>query len=106
MRLRLDEGRDKSKDVVNQDNPDGQRPPEMASGGPKHGKWDGQEHIGGNQFAGGSGGTGTAGRNQRLDFMISMSVSLSMILMIRYSVNAPFLDLEVTVCISCSGQPA
>lgn len=65
MRLRLDDGRDKSKDVVNQDNPDGQRPPEMAPGGPTHGKWDGQEHIGGNQFAGGSGGTGTAGLGGR-----------------------------------------
>ena len=61
MSLKLDEGRDKSKDVVNKENPDGTRPPDMAPGGPKHGKWDGQEHIGGNQFAGGSGGTGTAG---------------------------------------------
>ncbi|CAK9044134.1 Nicotinamide phosphoribosyltransferase (NAmPRTase) (Nampt) (Pre-B-cell colony-enhancing factor 1 homolog) (PBEF) (Visfatin) [Durusdinium trenchii] len=65
MSLKLDEGRDKSKDVVNKENPDGTRPPDMAPGGPKHGKWDGQEHIGGNQFAGGSGGTGTAGLGGR-----------------------------------------
>lgn len=65
MDLKLDEGRDKSKDVVNTENPNGQRPPDMAPGGPKHGKWDGQEHIGGNQFAGGSGGTGTAGLGGR-----------------------------------------
>ncbi|CAE7942597.1 Vwa8 [Symbiodinium necroappetens] len=65
MTLRLDEDRDKSKDVTNQDNPDGERPPDMAEGGPKHGEWDGQQHIGGNRFAGGSGGTGTAGLGGR-----------------------------------------
>ncbi|CAE7221629.1 Vwa8 [Symbiodinium sp. CCMP2592] len=65
MTLRLDENRDKSKDVTNQDNPDGQRPPDMAEAGPKHGEWDGQQHIGGNRFAGGSGGTGTAGLGGR-----------------------------------------
>ena len=36
-------------------------PPEMKEGGPKHGEWDGKQHMGGNMFAGGSGGTGTAG---------------------------------------------
>eukprot|EP00439_Symbiodinium_sp_Y106_P066358 s1106_g10.t2 len=65
LTLRLDENRDKSKDVTNQDNPDGERPPDMAEGGPKHGEWDGQQHIGGNRFAGGSGGTGTAGLGGR-----------------------------------------
>ena len=64
MSLRLDENRDKSKDVTNRDNPHGESPPDMAQGGPKHGEWDGQEHIGGNRFAGGSGGTGTAGPRQ------------------------------------------
>ena len=66
LTLRLDENRDKSKDVTNQDNPDGERPPDMAEGGPKHSEWDGQQHIGGNRFAGGSGGTGTAGQRQKL----------------------------------------
>eukprot|EP01064_Diplonema_japonicum_P007129 TRINITY_DN1484_c1_g3_i2.p1 TRINITY_DN1484_c1_g3~~TRINITY_DN1484_c1_g3_i2.p1 ORF type:complete len:1838 (+),score=402.93 TRINITY_DN1484_c1_g3_i2:53-5515(+) len=32
-----------------------------ASGKPKHGKEDGKKHVGGNQFAGGSGGSDTAG---------------------------------------------
>ena len=32
------------------------KPPEMNAAGPKHGKWDGKQHMGGNQFAGGSGG--------------------------------------------------
>eukprot|EP00931_Biecheleriopsis_adriatica_P049533 TRINITY_DN28660_c0_g1_i1.p1 TRINITY_DN28660_c0_g1~~TRINITY_DN28660_c0_g1_i1.p1 ORF type:complete len:1540 (+),score=355.44 TRINITY_DN28660_c0_g1_i1:29-4621(+) len=65
LSLRLDEQRDKSKDITREDNADGQNPPEMREGGPKHGEWDGQEHIGGNMFAGGSGGTGTAGLGGR-----------------------------------------
>ena len=40
-------------------------PAEMPDGGPTHGEWDGDEHIGGNQFAGGSGGSGTAGLGGR-----------------------------------------
>ena len=37
-------------------------PPAMPEDGPKHGEWDGQQHMGGNRFAGGSGGTGGARR--------------------------------------------
>ena len=37
----------------------------MADKGPTHGEWDGAQHIGGNKFAGGSGGTGTAGLGGR-----------------------------------------
>ena len=40
-------------------------PPPMNDKGPRHGEWDGEQHIGGNQFAGGSGGTGTAGLGGR-----------------------------------------
>jgi hypothetical protein len=40
-------------------------PPAMPEDGPKHGEWDGQQHMGGNRFAGGSGGTGTAGLGGR-----------------------------------------
>lgn len=41
------------------------KPPPMKEGGPKHGEFDGKQHIGGNRFAGGSGGTGTAGLGGR-----------------------------------------
>ena len=41
------------------------KPPPMPDAGPKHGDWDGKQHMGGNKFAGGSGGTGTAGLGGR-----------------------------------------
>lgn len=40
-------------------------PPPMPETGPTHGEWDGKQHTGGNRFAGGSGGTGTAGLGGR-----------------------------------------
>lgn len=41
------------------------KPPPMPDGGPKHGEWDGKPHVGGNKYAGGTGGTGTAGLGGR-----------------------------------------
>ncbi|CAK0844639.1 unnamed protein product [Prorocentrum cordatum] len=65
LSFKLEENRDRSKDVTNPHNADGHAPPDIHPDGPKHGEWDGQEHIGGNRFAGGSGGTGTAGLGGR-----------------------------------------
>jgi len=55
-----DENKGKSDKVGTKEDP-----PEMKKHGPKHGEWDGKQHIGGNRFAGGSGGTGTAGLGGR-----------------------------------------
>ena len=41
------------------------KPPPMPDKGPRHGDWDGKQHMGGNRYAGGSGGTGTAGLGGR-----------------------------------------
>ena len=61
MALRLDPERYAAQGVSSAAAP----PPPIAEGGPAHGAWDGEQHIGGNRFAGGSGGTGTAGLGGR-----------------------------------------
>ena len=61
MKLRLDQRRTEVGRALG----DAHRPPPMKEGGPTHGDWDGKQHIGGNRFAGGSGGTGTAGLGGR-----------------------------------------
>jgi len=65
MTLQLDDQVDTGVDGFSPENPDGMNPPELREEGPSHGEWDGLQHIGGNQAAGGSGGTGTAGLGGR-----------------------------------------
>lgn len=61
MKLQLNQKRSEVGRALGEDH----KPPPMKEGGPKHGEFDGKQHIGGNRFAGGSGGTGTAGLGGR-----------------------------------------